>query len=429
MAKIDQLSGSKVRIEVEVSAHQFDHGLDHAFNAIKADVEVKGFRKGKVTRAIFEQHYGVESLYEEAINHVLQETYIAAVTENNIEVVAQPKIDLDITKVERGKAFTYVAEVAVKPAVTLGEYKGLTMAPQSIEVKDEAVEVEVKKLLEQNAELVLKEEGTLENGDTAIFDFEGSVDGELFEGGKAENYELLIGSGQFIPGFEEQMLGMALGEEKDLNVKFPEEYQAENLKGKDAVFKVKLHEMKVRELPELTDEFVKELEKEGINTVAELKEDTFKTLTENLIQANKNARVDFVVSEAAKNATYELPQEMIEEEKNRLVDNVTQQAKQYNLDLETYLQFSGVTKEDFDKNLLKDAERSIAYNLVVEEIGKQEEIKATDEERDAKYAEIAAQYNMGVEQVKAAIQPYAVDSEVVYRKTIDFLVESLKFEE
>lgn len=429
MAKVDKISGSKVRVEIEVSAEQFEHGLSHAFEAIKGDVEVKGFRKGKVTRQIFEQHYGVESLYEEAINHVLQETYIGAITENGIEVVAQPKIDLDVTKVERGKGFTYVAEVAVKPEVTLGEYKGLKMPTQSTVVTEEEVNVELQKLQEQNAELVLKEEGTLENGDTAIFDFEGFVDGEAFEGGKAENYELKIGSGQFIPGFEDQMLGMAIGEEKDLNVKFPDEYQAENLKGKDAVFKVKLHEMKVRELPELTDEFVKELEKEGISTVEELKADTLKKLEDAKAERNKNERIDFAVSEATKNASFELPQEMIEEEKNRLMDNVAQQAKQYNLDLNTYLQFSGVTKEDFEANLLKDAERSISYNLVVEAIGKQEEVTATEEEKEAKYQEIADQYNMGVEQVKAAIQDYAIDSEVVYRKTIDFLVDNLVFED
>ncbi len=428
MAKIDQLSGSKVRIEIEVSSHQFDHGLDHAFNDIKKDVEVKGFRKGKVSRQVFEQHYGVESLYEEAINHVIQETYIQAVTENSIEVVAQPKIDLDITKVEKGKGFKYVAEVAVKPVVTLGEYKGLKMAKQSEEVTDEQVDIEIQKLLEQNAELVLKEEGTLDNGDTAIFDFLGKVDGVPFEGGKAENYELQIGSGQFIPGFEDQMIGMALGEEKDLQVTFPENYQAENLKGKDAVFTVKLHEMKVREVPELTEDFVKELEKEGINTIEELRADSLNKLKENVVQANKNAQIDFVVSEATKNASFELPEEMIIEEKNRLVDNVTQQAKQYNLDLDTYLQFSGVTKEDFEKNLMKDAERSLSYNLVVEAIGKQEEIQATEEEREAKFQEIADQYNMGIEQVKAAIQPYAVDHEIIYRKTIDFLVENIIFE-
>ncbi len=428
MAKIDKLSGSKVRIEVEVSAEQFENGLAAAFEQIKGDVEVKGFRKGKVTRTVFEQHYGVESLYEEAINHVLQESYVGTITENEIEVVAQPKIDLDVTTVEQGKGFTYVATVAVKPVVTLGEYKGLSFPKQETEVSEEDVNTEISRLLEQSAELVLKEEGTLESGDTAIFDFEGSVDGELFEGGTAENYELVIGSGQFIPGFEDQMAGMSLEETKNINVTFPEEYQAENLKGKDAVFKVTLHEMKVRELPSLTDEFVKELDKEGIETVEDLKADTVKTLAKALVEKNKRARVDFAVDEATKNASFELPEEMVIEEKNRLVDNVVQQAKQYNLDLETYLGFTGVTKEDFEKNLMKDAEKSIGYNLVVEAVAKEEKIEPSEEDLENLYAELATQYNMGLEQVKAAVNNEALTSEAVYRKTLDFLTDSLVIE-
>ena len=429
MAKIDAISGSKVRIEIEVTKEQFEHGLAHAFEAIKADVEVKGFRKGKVTRTVFEKHYGVESLYEEAINHCIQDTYVDVVTENQVEVVAQPKIDLDITKVEVGKGFKYVAEVAVKPEVTLGEYKGLKFEKQSDVVDQKDVDKEIDKLLGQNAELTLKEEGKLEDGDTAIFDFEGFVDGVPFDGGKAENYELLIGSGQFIPGFEAQMVGMALGEEKEINVTFPEEYQAENLKGKDAIFKVKLHEMKVKELPELNDEFVAELGREGIKTVEELKADTLKSLQTSLELKNKNSLIDFAVAEAAKNASFELPKEMILEEKNRLMDNVTQQAKQYNLDLETYLQYTGIAKPEFEANLMKDAEKSLGFNLVIEEIAKVEEITATDEERELKYEEIAAQYKMDVTQVKAAVNVDAVNQEVAYRKTIDFLVENLDITE
>ena len=425
MAKIDKISGSKVRIEIEVTSDQFEHGLDHAFNHVKEEVEVKGFRKGSVPRAIFEKKFGVESLYEEAINHCIQDTYVEAVTSGNVMVVAQPKIDLDITKVKRGEAFTYVAEVAVKPEVTLGEYKNLKFAKLSNEVLPLTVDVEINKLLEQNANLVLKEEGTLEDGNTAIFDFEGFTDGEPFEGGKAENYELLIGSGQFIPGFEGQMIGMEIGEEKDLKVTFPEEYQAENLKGKDAIFKVKLHEMKVKELPELTDEFVAELEKEGINTVEELKADTLKTLTDSLVQRNRNAKIDFAVNEASKNASLEIAEEMVIEERNRLVDNVTQQAKQYNLELEQYLQFSGIDKAEFDANMMKDAEKSLTYNLVVEAVGVKEGIEATEEEVNAKYDEIAAQYNMGIEQVKAAVNEAAIKQEVVYKKTLDFLADSL----
>ena len=425
MVKVDKLSGSKVRIEIEVSKELFEHGLEHSFNAIKDDVEVKGFRKGKVARTIFEKHYGVESLYEEAINHCIQESYIDAVTTEKVAVVAQPKIDLDITKVEKGKGFKYVAEVAVEPVVTLGEYKGLEFEKLSDEVKEDAVDAEINKLLEQNAELVLKEEGKLENGDTAIFDFEGSVDGVLFDGGKAENYELLIGSGQFIPGFEDKMLGMALEEERDLEIKFPDDYQAENLKGKDAIFKVKLHEMKRKELPELNDEFIKELDKEGINTVEELKDDALTKLKDQLILRNNNARIDFAVNKAVENASYEIAEEMIVEEKNRLVDNVVQQAKQYNLDLDTYLQYSGISKEDFEKNLLKDAEKSIATRIVVQAISKVEKITATQEEKDAKYDEIAAQYKMDINQVKVAVNDEAVASEVEYKKTLDFLVDSL----
>lgn len=425
MAKIDTLSGSKVRIEIEVSSEEFEQGLSAAFEAIKGDVEVKGFRKGKVTRAIFEQHYGVESLYEEGINHVLQETYVDVITENKIEVVAQPKIDLDVTTVEKGKGFSFVATVAVKPVVTLGEYKGIKFAKQSTEVTEEAITADIDRLLEQNAELVLKEEGTLENGDTAIFDFDGSVDGVPFEGGKADNYELAIGSGQFIPGFEDQMIGMTVEEEKDVKVTFPENYQAEDLQGKDAVFKVKLHEMKVRELPTLTDEFVLELDKEGIDTVEALKAETVERLTKALEEKNKRDRIDYAVDEAAKNASFELPEEMIAEEKNRLVDNVTQQAKQYNLDLDTYLGFTGITREDFEKNLLKDAEKSIGYNLVVEAVAKEENIEVSEEDLEVLYTELAGQYKMGVEQVKASVNSQALNSEAVYRKTLDFLVESL----
>ena len=425
MAKLDKISGSKVRIEIEVTADQFEHGLDHSFNAVKEDVEVKGFRKGKVTRTVFEQHYGVESLYEEAINHVIQDSYIGAITELKVEVVAQPKIDLDITKVTRGKNFTYVAEVAVKPEVTLGEYKGLKFNKLNNEVTEEALLKELGKLTAENAELVLKEEGSLEDGDTAIFDFEGSVDGELFEGGKAENYELLIGSNQFIPGFEEQMIGMTLGEVKDLKVTFPENYQAENLKGKDAIFKVTLHEMKFKEFPDLTDEFVKELNKEGIEDVEALKADTLITLQKQLDESNKSFTIDFAVSEATKNATFEMAEEMIIEEKNRLMDNSIAQAKQYGLDLETYLMYTGMNKEQFEENLMKDAEKSLSYNVVIEAVSKAEGITATEEEKDAKYLEIGAQYSMELEQVKGSVAPEAIVQEVVYQKTIDFLVSNL----
>lgn len=426
MAKIENLSPSRVKIEIDVTKEQFEHGLDHAFDKIKDDVEIKGFRKGKVTRKIYEQHKGVESLYEEALNHIIQETYYDAIQEHNLEVVAQPKIDLDITKIEKGKDFTYTATVATKPEVKLGEYKGFEYEKEVEEVTEEEIDKAIEGLLNQNAELIIKEEGTLEKTDTAVFDFEGFVDGETFEGGKAENHELQIGSGQFIPGFEDQMVGMKTGEERDINVKFPDDYQAENLKGKDAVFKTKLHEIKFKQVPELNDEFVKDLDREGIDTVDGLKAAEKQKLVDQKQQTSQNKAIDFAVDQAAQNAEIEIPQEMIDNEKNRMLDNTKRQAQQYGLDFETYLSFSGMNQEQFEAQLMKDAERSIRYNLTIEAIAKEEGIEATEEEVTAKFDELAKQYNMEVDQIKSQVNPEAVSQEVVFRKTIDMLVDALK---
>ncbi len=425
MAKLENMQDSHVKLIVEVSSDQFEHGLDYAYDKIKDEVEIKGFRKGKVSRAMYEKHRGVESLYDEALNHVIGETYFDAIEEHALDVVAQPKIDLDITTVEKGKGFTYSAVVAVRPDVTLGEYKGLVYEAPSDDVTDEEVNAEIDRLREQNAELKVLEDATLKDGQTAIFDFEGFVDDVAFEGGKADNYELVIGSGQFIPGFEEQMVGLKTGEEKDIKVTFPENYQAENLKGKDAIFKIKLHEIKEKVLPELTDEFVKELDKEGIETVDALKASTRKTLEENKIKTNKNKKIDFAVEEASKNASISIPEEMITNEKNRMMDNTRQQVKQYGLELEQYLQFSGLTMEQFEANMHRDAEKSIRYNLTLAAIAKAENITASDEEMEEKYQSMATQYNLELEQVKSQINADSIKQEVALNKAVDFIVENL----
>lgn len=425
MAKIEKLENSKVKITIDVTKEQFEHGLDHAFEKIKDDVEIKGFRKGKVTRKVYEQNKGVESLYEEALNHVIQETYTEAIMENNLAVVSQPKIDLDISNVKQGENFTYSATVAVKPDVELGEYKGLEYEEPSSEVSDEEIDQSIEQERQKNAELVVKEEGSLEKGDTAVFDFEGFIDGEPFEGGKAENHELEIGSGQFIPGFEEKMIGMKPEEEKEIEVTFPDDYQAENLKGKDALFKVKLHEIKVKEIPELNDAFVKDLDKEDVETVADLKADTRKNLENQKKETNKNKAIDFAVDKAASNATMDIADEMVDEEKKRMMDNTKRQAQQYGLDLDTYLQLTGMSKEQFEEKLQEDAKKSIRYNLTIDAISKEEAIEASDEEIENKYSELAEQHNMDMEQVKNQVNKDAVKQEVVFRKTIDFLVENL----
>jgi len=429
MAKIENLGKSRVKLEIEVSPEKFEEGLDYAFERIKDDVEIKGFRKGKVTRKIYEQHKGVENLYEEALQHVIQQTYIDAVNEHDVAVVSQPKIDLDVNKVEKGKPFTYTATVAVRPDVELGEYKGFTYEKPKVEVGEEELKKELDRLREQNAELVVKEEGGLEEGDTAVFDFEGFIDGEAFEGGKAENHELEIGSGGFIPGFEEKMVGMKTGEEKDIEVTFPEDYQAEHLAGKEAVFKVKLHEIKQKVVPELNDDFVKDLDRDGIDSVDALKEDTKKSMEEQKEEANKNKAIDFAVSEASKNAEMEIADEMIEEEKNRMMDNTKRQAQQYGIDLDTYLQLTGMDKEAFEKKLTEDAEKSIRYNLTINAIATKEGIEASEEEVEKKIKDLAEQHNMDVEQVRSQVSDSAVEQEVIMRKTIDFLVDNLEMEE
>ena len=426
---IDKISGSKVHFEVTITKEQFEHGLDHAFAVKNGEVEIKGFRKGKAPRNVYESTYGVESLYDEAIQHVLQETYYNVIVENNLEVVAQPNIDLDPAKIKRGEDFTYTVTVAVKPDVKLGEYLGIEVTVIPAEASDFEIEQEVNKKLDQHAEMILKEEGTLENGDTAVFDFSGSVDGEKFEGGTAENHELLIGSGQFIPGFEEQMLGMKSEEEKDIVVTFPEEYHEKTLAGKEAVFACKLHEIKVRQIPELNEEFIAELNDEKIKNVED-----FKTMIKEEILATKESQNNnhirtTVIRKAVDNAEFELPEEMITEEVNRSLDQTKGQIQQYGLDYKTYLQYMGKTEEQFLEEMKVQAKRTLEEQLVVEAISKKEDIQPSKEEIEAKYNDITEQYksqNVTLDQVKQAIPESAIVSEIAFGKAIDLIIESAK---
>ncbi|MFA7560988.1 MAG: trigger factor [Candidatus Izemoplasmatales bacterium] len=424
---IDKLSGSRVHFEVNVTKDQFEHGLDHAFEVENAKVEIKGFRKGKAPRSAYEAKFGVESLYEEAIQHVLQETYYNTVMENEIDVVAQPKIDLDVANIKRGEDFSYKVTVAVKPEIKLGEYKNLKVDLLPVEPSDAEVNSEIDRKLEQNAEMVIKESGKLENGDTAVFDFSGSVDGEKFAGGTAENYELVIGSGNFIPGFEEQMVGMAAEEEKDVVVTFPEDYQEKSLAGKEAVFAVKLHEIKQRVVPTLDEEFVKELNLDGVETVEAYKKHVSEELKTAKEEQNKQHLRQSVVAQAVKNAEFDLPEEMVKDEVSKMDENTRNQIKQYGLDFTMYLQYMGKTEEQYQEELKSQAEKGLSEQFVVNEIAKVENLSATDEEIKAKYDEIVEQYksqNVTLEQAKQAIPESAVISEIAYGKAIDLLVES-----
>lgn len=426
---IDKLSGSRVHFEVTVTKELFEHALDHAFEEVNKNTEIKGFRKGKAPRNVYEAKYGVESLYEEAINHALQDTYYEAVTENQIQVVAQPKIDLDFQKVKRGEDFTYTVTVAVKPTVVLGQYLDIEVALLPADVSEEEINFEIERELEKNAEMVLKESGDLQDGNTAVFDFSGSVDGVKFDGGTAENYELVIGSNQFIPGFESQMVGMKPEEEKAVTVTFPEDYQEKTLAGKEAVFQVKLHEIKERVVPTLTVDFVKDLNIDGVSTVDEYREHVKNHLLDTKKSQNDNHVLHTVVEKATENASFELPEEMVMEEVSRMQDNAEKQIKQYGLDFNTYLQYMGKTKEQYDEEIKLEAGKNLRQQLVIEAIGKQEALEVTEAEIEAKYAEIVEQYksqNVTLEQAKAAIPVEAIKDEVTYKKAIDLLVEKAK---
>jgi trigger factor len=424
---IDKISGSRVHFEVNVSKEQFEHGLDHAFAVENEKVTIKGFRKGKAPRPVYEAKYGVESLYEEAIQHVLQETYYNTVMEHEIDVVAQPKIDLDINNIKRGEDFSYKVTVAVRPEVKLGEYKNLEVSLLPVEPSDAEVEAEINRKLEQNAEMVVKEEGKIENGDTAVFDFSGSVDGEKFQGGTAENYELVIGSGNFIPGFEDQMIGMASEEEKDVVVTFPEDYQEKSLAGKEAVFAVKVHEIKQRVVPALDEEFVKDLNLEGVETVEDYKKHIANELKSSKEAQNEQHLRQSVIAKATANAEFELPEEMIQDEAKRMDENTQNQIKQYGLDFNMYLQYMGKSEEEYKNELNEQAKKTLSEQMVINEISKTEKLEASKEEIQAKYDEIVEQYksqNVTLEQVKQAIPESAVVSEITYIKAIDLLVDT-----
>ncbi|MBU1093686.1 MAG: trigger factor [Firmicutes bacterium] len=421
--KVEKLANNRVRYTFEVSVHEFEHGLDHAFDHVQKDVELKGFRKGHVPRNMYEKNFGVESLYEEALNHVLHHKYHEAQAHPDYEIVGQPEIEVDIANIKRGEVFEVSINAPVKPEVVLGQYKGLEVKAIKTDVSDSEVTAEVKALLAQNGSLEPKE-GAVEFGDTAIFDFDGYLDGVPFEGGKAENYSLEIGSNQFIPGFEEQMVGMLPGEAKELNVTFPAEYQAENLAGKPVVFKVLLHEVKAKKTSELNDEWVLSLAKENVSTVEELNASTRKELETKKQQEAENVITDQVITQVLANAQVDIPQEMIDEEIKHYKESVEQQAKQYGLEFDMFLSLSGVTPEQFEAQALADSKKRVNTTLVLEAVAKAESITATEEELAVKYEELATRYNMPVDEIKKYLPAEILSNDVAINKAYKLVVDS-----
>lgn len=422
--KWEKLEGHEGVLTVEVDAEKVNEGLDAAFKKVVKNVTVPGFRKGKVPRVIFEKRFGVEALYQDALDILLPEAYAKAVEEAGIEPVDVPKIDIE--QMEKGKSLIFTARVIVKPEVKLGQYKGLEVEKMDATVTDEDVENELKRLQENYAELVVKEDGKIEKGDTAVIDFEGFVDGEPFEGGKAENYSLEIGSGVFIPGFEDQLVGMKAGEEKEIEVTFPEEYHAKELAGKPATFKVKVHEVKEKQLPALDDEFAKDVDDE-VETLEQLKEKIRARLEETKKNEAEAALRDAVVEKAAENAEIDIPEVMVKNETDRMLREFDQRLQLQGLNLDLYYQFSGQDETALREQMKEDAEKRVRVALTLEAIAKAENIEVTEEEVNEELEKMAKTYNLEVDKLKELLGSLeGVKEDLKWRKTIDFLVEHSK---
>lgn len=412
------------KLTFEIEPAKIKEGLDTAFNRVKKTLNVPGFRKGKVPRQIFNKMFGEESLYQDALNAVLPEAYANAVAESNIKPVAQPEIDVE--SMEKDSTWVLTAKVTVEPEVKLGQYKDLEVKAQSTEVTDEEVDAEIKKLQEQQAELVLKEDQPAAEGDTVVIDFEGKVDGVAFDGGKGENYSLELGSNTFIPGFEDQLIGHKAGETVEVNVTFPEEYHAEDLKGKDAVFETTIHEVKTKELPELDDEFAKDVDEE-VDTLVELKAKTRERLEAQKQNAAKEAIQEEVIDKAVENAEIgEIPGAMIEEDVHRQMDQYLAGLQQQGISADMYYKLTGSSEEDLHKQFESGAQKRVKTNLVLEAIVAAEDIKASEEEINAEIKELAAQYGMEEVAVRSALSDDMLNHDIAIRKVVKEMTDSAK---
>ncbi|CAM4466456.1 trigger factor [Paenibacillus typhae] len=411
-------------LEVEVEAERVAAALDKAFNKVVKKANVPGFRKGKVPRPIFESRFGVESLYQDAIDILLPEVYGEAVEQTDIFPVDRPEVDIE--QFAKGQAFIFKAKITVKPEVKLGQYKGLEVPAQKAEVTEDELNAELKRLQERHAELVVVEEEAAVNGDIAVIDFEGSVDGVPFEGGSAERHSLELGSNSFIPGFEEQVVGMATGDFKDVEVTFPESYHAENLAGKAAVFKVKLHEIKRKQLPELDDEFAKDVSE--FDTLEEYKADLKAQLESRKQDELKGVRENAVVDAAAANAEVEIPEAMIKSEVANMVRDFDNRLRQQGMNMDMFLSFSGQTREDLEGQMKGDAEKRVRNNLVLEVIAKEENIEVSEEEVTQELANMAESFKRTPEEIRSILAANgslsSLNEEISLRKTIDLLVAS-----
>ena len=423
-AKWEKKETNKGELTFEIGADEIKKGLDQAFARTKKNLAVPGFRKGKVPRQIFNQMYGEEALYQDALNIVLPDVYEAAIEEAGIEPVDQPEINVE--SMEKGQPWVLKAVVTVKPDVKLGDYKGLSVTKQNTRVYQKDIDAELERRRQQQAELVLKEDEAAAKGDTVTIDFDGYVDGKQFDGGKADNYSLELGSNSFIPGFEDQLVGHKAGEDVDVKVTFPEDYQAEDLQGKDATFKTTIHEVKQKELPELDDEFAKDIDEE-VDSLDELKAKIKDELKEQKTTAAHDTIEDEAIREAVDNAEIaEVPAAMIEEDIHRQMDQYLANMQQQGIDPKMYFQLTGTTEDDLHKQFAADAERRVKTNLVLEAIVEAENIEPSEDEISAEVKDLAGQYGMEESAVRSALSEDMLKHDIAVKKAVDEITDSAK---
>ncbi|MFP4878638.1 trigger factor [Mammaliicoccus sciuri] len=415
----EKKEGNQGLLTVTVPKEEVDKGLDKAFKKVVKQINVPGFRKGKMPRPLFEQRFGVESLYQDALDFILPEAYGNAVEEAEINPVDRPEID--VTQMEKGKELIFEATVTVEPEVELGDYKGLSIEKQDREVTDEEFNQAIEDAVSRQAELTVKE-GEIAEGDVVNINFDGYVDGEAFEGGQAEGYDLEIGSGSFIPGFEEQLIGLKANDSKDVVVTFPEEYHAEELAGKEATFKCEVNEVKSKEIPELDDELAQELD-ESVSTVDEYKEKLRKDLEEAKVNQAEATEKEEAITKATDNAKVDIPEAMINTELDRMMQEFEQRISQQGLNLELYYQFSGQSEEELKAQMKEDAEKRVKTNLTLRAIADTENIEVSDADVEAEFAKMSEQFGLSVEDIKATLGNNDIlVNDLKIQKVIDLLV-------
>ena len=423
--QVETLEKNMAKLTVEIEAERLEKALDAAYNKQKKSISMPGFRKGKVPRAMVEKMYGVEVFYEDASNILLQETYPEAYDESGLEIVSRPEISIE--QVEKGKSFIYVATVATKPEVTLGEYKGIEVEKAKPEVTDADVEAELKKVQEQNSRLVSVEDRAVADGDQTVIDFEGFVDGKAFEGGKAEDYTLVIGSHSFIDTFEDQLIGKNIGEDVEVNVTFPAEYHAAELAGKPATFKVKIKEIKMKELPELNDEFASEVSE--FETLDAYKEDVKNKLAETKQAQATAENENNVVQKVVDNAQMDIPAPMVDEQVRNMIEDYARRLQSQGISFDQYLQFTGSTIEQLQEQMRPQAELRLRTRLVLEAVVAAEKIEPSDELVEAEIKKMSENYKMDAEQIKTIMGEAGMaqmKADMAVQEAVDFLVAEAK---